>query len=58
MAYWIVAKVTPHHEQLAVCSVVTLGYEIFVPRVRVRVGMRWKTTWAFPSYFFVRRCAS
>ena len=35
-------------------GVVRAGYEIFTPKIRTRVGARWRTTSLFGSYFFVR----
>jgi transcription antitermination factor NusG len=53
--YWCVVRAQQNHERLAVESVVVrLGYELFVPRIRVRIASRWKTVGLFGSYFFCR----
>ena len=54
MGYWAVARCAPHNERLAAASVVAAGFEIFVPRIRVKAIKRWKTLWLFPCYFFCR----
>jgi hypothetical protein len=55
MPFWAVVRAQQNHERLAVESVgVRLGYEIFTPRIRVRVASRWKTVGLFGSYFFCR----
>jgi transcriptional antiterminator RfaH len=54
MAFWAVVRAAPNRERLACESVVQAGFEIFVPRIRVRVGSQWRTTPLFGSYFFAR----
>ena len=43
-----------NHERLAAESVALAGFETFTPRIRVKRGVRWRTTPLFGSYFFVR----
>ena len=54
MAYWAVVRSVPNRERLAVESVALAGFEVFVPRIRVRAGAKWKTCSLFPGYFFAR----
>lgn len=54
MPYWAVARAVPQHDRLAAASVCQAGFEIFVPRIRERSGVRWRTTPLFGCYFFVR----
>lgn len=54
MPYWTVRRSAPGHDVLAYEGVVRAGYEIFTPKIRIRVGKRWKTNPLFGCYFFVR----
>jgi transcriptional antiterminator RfaH len=54
MPFWAVARTAPNRERLAYENVALRGYEIFVPRIRTRVGGQWKTASLFPCYLFVR----
>jgi transcriptional antiterminator RfaH len=54
MSYWAVVRTKPSSERLAVENVTLRGFEVFVPRIRTRVGSRWLTTPLFGCYFFVR----
>jgi transcriptional antiterminator RfaH len=54
MSYWAAVRSAPSHERLAWESVGQAGFETFIPRIRVKVGARWRTTPLFGSYFFVR----
>jgi transcriptional antiterminator RfaH len=49
-----VCRSVPNRERLAVESVALAGFEVFVPRIRVRAGAKWKTCSLFPGYFFTR----
>jgi transcriptional antiterminator RfaH len=53
-AYWAVLRSAPGHDVLAYEGVVRAGYEIFTPKIRTRVGAKWKTNPLFGCYFFVR----
>jgi transcriptional antiterminator RfaH len=52
--YWAVAALKTNFERLGLESAVARGYEIFVPRTRVKVGSRWVTQNLFGQYFFAR----
>lgn len=54
MPFWAVIRAVPHHERLAHEGVALAGYETFIPRIRERVGARWRTTPLFGVYFFAR----
>jgi transcriptional antiterminator RfaH len=54
MPFWAVARTAPNRERLAYENVALRGYEIFVPRIRTRIGGQWKTTPLFVNYLFVR----
>jgi transcriptional antiterminator RfaH len=54
MPFWAVARTAPNRERLAYENVALRGYELFVPRIRTRVGGQWKTASLFPCYLFVR----
>lgn len=54
MPYWACARTAPSRDQFAAESVALAGFEVFTPRVRERVGAKWRTTPLFPGYFFVR----
>jgi transcription antitermination factor NusG len=53
-AYWAVLRSAPGHDILAYEGVVRAGYEIFTPKIRTRVGARWRTSPLFGCYFFAR----
>ena len=44
MAYWAVIRAVPNHDRLAAASVCQAGFETFTPKIRRRVGTRWRTT--------------
>jgi transcriptional antiterminator RfaH len=52
--YWAVLRSAPSHVTLAYEGVVRAGFEIFTPKIRTRVGARWRTTPLFGCYFFAR----
>ncbi len=54
MPYWAVIRAVPNHDRLAAECVAQAGFETFTPRIRTRVGARWRTVPLFPSYFFAR----
>jgi transcriptional antiterminator RfaH len=54
MPYWTVLRSAPGHDVLAYEGVVRAGYEIFTPKVRTRVGAKWRTSPLFGCYFFAR----
>jgi transcriptional antiterminator RfaH len=54
MPFWAVVRVQPHHDRLAAECVAMAGFETFVPKIRVKVESRWRTTPLFPGYFFTR----
>lgn len=54
MAYWAAVKTIGQRESFAAEAVAVRGFEIFLPRVRALVGVKWKTGPLFPGYIFVR----
>jgi transcriptional antiterminator RfaH len=52
--HWIVAKALPNHERLALAALALIEFEVFWPRMRVRVGLQWRTLGLFGGYIFVR----
>jgi transcription antitermination factor NusG len=54
MPFWAVVRAVPHHDRLAAECVAMAGFETFVPKIRVKVESRWRTTPLFAGYFFVR----
>jgi transcriptional antiterminator RfaH len=54
MPYWSVVRVVPHHDRLAAECVAQAGFEVFVPKMRVKVGSQWRTTPLFAGYLFAR----
>ena len=52
MAYWVVARSAPNDHALAV-ECVGQSFETLVPKIRVKVGARWRTEALFGPYFFV-----
>jgi transcription antitermination factor NusG len=52
--YWAVLRSAPSHDVLAYEGVVRAGFEIFTPKIRTRVGARWRTSPLFGCYFFAR----
>ena len=54
MPYWTVLRSAPGHDVLAYEGVVRAGFEIFTPKIRTRVGARWKTKSLFGCYYFAR----
>jgi transcriptional antiterminator RfaH len=54
MPFWAVVRAQPHHDRLAAECVAMAGFETFVPKIRVKVESRWRTTPLFPGYFFTR----
>jgi hypothetical protein len=51
MPYWTVLRSAPGHDVLAYEGVVCAGFEIFTPKIRTRVGARWRTSPLFGCYF-------
>jgi transcription antitermination factor NusG len=54
MPYWSVVRAVPHHDRLAAECVAQAGFEVFVPKMRVKVGSQWRTTPLFAGYLFAR----
>ena len=54
MAFWAAVRTVRNHDRLASESVVAAGFEVLTPKVRERVGTKWRTVPLFPGYFFVR----
>jgi transcription antitermination factor NusG len=54
MPYWAVLRSAPGHNVLAYEGVVRAGFEILTPKIRTRVGARWRTSPLFGCYFFAR----
>jgi transcription antitermination factor NusG len=53
-AYWAVLRSAPGHDILAYEGVVRAGFEILTPKIRTRVGAKWRTSPLFGCYFFAR----
>jgi transcriptional antiterminator RfaH len=53
-AYWAVLRSAPGHDVLAYEGVVRAGFEIFTPKIRIRIGAKWRTDPLFGCYFFAR----
>src|SRR5580704_17041928 len=54
MPYWSVVRAVPHHDRLAAECIAQAGFEVFVPKMRVKVGSQWRTTPLFAGYLFAR----
>jgi transcription antitermination factor NusG len=54
MPYWAVLRSAPGHDILAYEGVCRAGFETFTPKIRTRVGGRWRTNPLFGCYFFAR----
>jgi transcription antitermination factor NusG len=54
MPYWAVLRSAPGHDVLAYEGVCRAGFEIFTPKIRTRVGAKWRTSPLFGCYFFAR----
>jgi hypothetical protein len=54
MPYWAAVRTVRNHDRLAAGGVALAGFETFIPRIRVKVGARWRTTPLSGCYFFVR----
>ena len=54
MPYWTVLRSAPGHDVLAYEGVVRAGFEIFTPKIRTRIGAKWRTSPLFGCYFFAR----
>jgi transcription antitermination factor NusG len=54
MPFWAAVRTVRNHDRLAVESVALAGFEVLAPRVREKVGAKWRTLPLFPGYFFVR----
>jgi hypothetical protein len=54
MPYWTVLRSAPGHDVLAYEGVVRAGFEIFTPKIRTRIGAKWRTSPLFGWYFFAR----
>jgi transcription antitermination factor NusG len=54
MPFWAVLRSAPGHDTLAYEGVCRAGFEILTPKIRTRVGGRWRTTPLFGCYFFAR----
>jgi transcriptional antiterminator RfaH len=54
MPFWAVVRAVPHHDRLAAECVSQAGFETFVPKIRVQLESRWRTTPLFAGYFFAR----
>jgi transcriptional antiterminator RfaH len=54
MPYWAVLRSARGHDTLAYEGVCRAGFEILTPKVRTRVGERWRTTPLLGCYFFAR----
>jgi transcription antitermination factor NusG len=53
MAFWVAVRTIRNHDRLAAESVFSAGFEVLTPKVRERIGSRWRTVPLFPGYFFV-----
>ncbi len=53
MAYWSVAQIETHREQLAQHCLELAGYAVYAPRMAVTTAKARRITLLFPSYVFV-----
>ena len=54
MPYWVAARTVGQRESFAAEAAAMAGFEVFLPRVRTLIGVKWKTGPLFPGYLFVR----
>jgi transcription antitermination factor NusG len=54
MPFWAVARTLPHRETFAAESIGEAGFEVFAPKVREGVGLKWRFSPLFRGYLFVR----
>ena len=52
--YWAVARTLVHRESFAAERVAEAGFQVFMPRIKTRIGARWLTTPLFRNYLFGR----
>lgn len=54
MTFWAVAQTITNRESLVAERIAEVGYEIFVPRTRMRISGEPRIVALFPGYLFVR----
>ena len=54
MPFWAVARAAAHRETFAAERIGEAGFEVFVPKIRERVGLRWRVAPLFRGYIFAR----
>jgi transcription antitermination factor NusG len=52
--YWACVRFLPNHDRLALAALALGGYEVFMPRTRTLVALRWRTVPLFAGYLFTR----
>ena len=52
--FWAVARTSAHRETFAAERVDEAGFEVFVPKIKERVGSRWRVAPLFRGYIFAR----
>jgi transcription antitermination factor NusG len=52
--FWAVARTAAQRERFAAERVSEAGFEVFAPRIKERIGVRWRVAPLFRSYLFVR----
>jgi transcriptional antiterminator RfaH len=52
--FWAVARTAAQREKFAAERISEIGFEVFAPRIRERVGLRWRVAPFFRGYIFVR----
>jgi transcriptional antiterminator RfaH len=52
--FWAVARTAVQREKFAAERVSEIGFEVFAPRIKERVGVRWRVAPLFRGYIFAR----
>jgi len=53
MAYWAVAQTVANRESFAAAHIKRGGFELFAPKIKLRIEKRWQVVPLFPGYLFV-----
>jgi transcriptional antiterminator RfaH len=53
MAYWAVARTIAGREDFTAAHIKQAGFELLVPKTKVRINRRWQVVALFPGYLFV-----
>ena len=52
--FWAVARTAAHREKFAAERIGEAGFEVFAPKIKERVGLRWRVSPLFRGYIFAR----